>query len=196
MPYSDFTLKQIKQTFGIRIEERKKLFEDIATQPASDSLITILEETIPLALAIDTEKARSELMITPVLLEVRRRSSQPISLFSGTEFTVDQSIGLNGYCDYILSRSPEQLTLNAPIFMIAEAKNENIKAGLGQCLAEMLAAQQFNQTEGNEIALIHGAVTTGEIWKFMKLEGTIVAIDLLDYYLPRDLDKILGILLQ
>ncbi len=101
-----------------------------------------------------------------------------------------------GYCDYILSRSPEQLTLNAPVVLIKEAKNENIKAGLGQCIAGMIAAQLLNQREGQAIAAIYGAVTTGEIWKFLQLAETTVSIDLTDYYISPNLNKILGILRQ
>lgn len=63
----------------------------------------------------------------------------------------------------IESRFKEQLTINAPMMIIVEAKNENIKGGLGQCAAVMLAAQLFNQQQGNEIKTIYGAVTTGEI---------------------------------
>jgi hypothetical protein len=36
-------------------------------------------------------------------------------------------------------------------------------------------------------------VTTGEIWKFLMLEGQSVQIDLLEYFLNQ-VDKILGIL--
>jgi len=86
--------------------------------------------------------------------------------------------------------------VNAPVVMIVEAKNENIKGGLGQCVAEMVAAQIFNEREANAIDTIYGAVTTGEIWKFLKLAGLIVSIDLSDYYVVRDVENILGILWQ
>ena len=114
---------------------------------------TVLE----LALAINTQKARSEMIITPILLEVRRRANYPISLFSGTDFNVDAEKGLNGYCDFIISRAKEQLTINVPVVVIIEAKNENIKGGLGQCAATMLAAQIFNQREGNHIRKIYNS---------------------------------------
>lgn len=94
------------------------------------------------------------------------------------------------------SRSKEQLTINAPVILITEAKNENIKAGLGQCIAGMVATQQFNQREGQAIDAIYGAVTTGEIWKFLKLVGTTASIDLTDYYISPNLNKILGILIH
>ena len=43
---------------------------------------------------------------------------------------------------------------------------------------------------------MYGAVTTGEIWKFLQLVGAVASIDLSDYYLVRDVPKILGILWQ
>ena len=135
------------------------------------------------------------MIITPILLEVRRRANYPISLFSGIDFNVDVEKGLNGYCDFIISRSKEQLTINVPVVVIIEAKNENIKGGLGQCAAAMLAAQLFNQQEGNEIRKIYGAVTTGDIWKFLKLDENDIFIDLSNYYI-KEIDKILGILSQ
>jgi hypothetical protein len=46
------------------------------------------------------------------------------------------------------------------------------------------------------IDTIYGAVTTGEIWKFLKLVGAVASIDLSDYYIVRDVPKILGILWQ
>jgi hypothetical protein len=77
--------------------------------------------------------------------------------------------------------------------MLVEAKKEDIIAGLGQCVAEMVAAQIFNEREGNEISVIYGTVTSGTNWKFLKLEGKVVEIDLVEYYLT-DVNKILGIL--
>ena len=194
MAYSDFDLKKVRNNFGLQIDEQPDLFAAVTPLPPSVTLAHVLAETAHLAMAINTEKSRSELLITPVLLDIWRQAQSQMSLFSGTEFTVDEARGLTGYCDYILSRSKEQLTINAPVVMIVEAKNENIKGGLGQCVAEMIAAQMFNEREGNAIETIYGAVTTGEIWKFLKLVGTVASIDLSDYYIVRDAPNILGIL--
>ena len=195
MAYSDFSLTKFKKNFNITINEEADLFATVEPIEISEKLTNTLEETTELALAINTEKARSEMIITPILLEVRRKANYQISLFSGTDFNVDIERGLNGYCDFVISRSKEQLTINAPVLIIVEAKNENIKGGLGQCAAAMLAAQLFNEQEGNEIKTIYGAVTTGDIWKFLKLEGTDIFIDLNNYYI-QELNKILGILCQ
>ncbi|BAZ48404.1 hypothetical protein NIES4103_10120 [Nostoc sp. NIES-4103] len=195
MAYSDFTLNKFKKDFNIHINEEIDLCANIEPIEISEKLKNTLEETTELALAINTEKARSEMIITPILLEVRRKANYQISLFSGSDFNVDVEKGLNGYCDFVISRSKEQLTINAPVMIIIRAKNENIKGGLGECMAAMLAAQIFNQQEGNEIKTIYGAVTTGDIWKFLKLEGTNLWVDLNNYYI-KEVNKILGILCQ
>ncbi|NER37521.1 MAG: hypothetical protein F6J93_26760 [Oscillatoria sp. SIO1A7] len=195
MAYSDFTLARLKNKFNLLVEEQRDLFAGVEPIPPSDFLARTLAETVELALAINTEKARSELIIAPLLLEVRRRGNGGISLFSGTDFNIAPEQGLNGFCDFILSGSKEQLTINAPVAIVLEAKNEDIKGGLGQCGAAMLAAQLFNQQEGNEAKTIYGAVTTGDIWKFLKLAGDRLFIDLSNFYI-KDVDKILGCLLE
>jgi hypothetical protein len=191
--YSDFTLSKVQQEFSLKINEKVDFFADISEIQPSDFLKKILQNNLPLALAINTEKSRSEMIIAPILIELRKIVNNQISLFSGTEFNVDASKGLNGTCDFLISLDPEQLFIKSPVFAIVEAKKENLNAGLGQCLAEMIAAQIFNQQEGNQISTIYGAVTTGNIWKFLQLEKTEVHIDLTEYFIS-SLEKILGIL--
>ena len=92
-----------------------------------------------------------------------------------------------------MSLSPEQLFISAPVLIIFEAKNENIKGGFAQCLAAMLAAHLFNEREGMLIPTIHGVVTTGTNWRFLQLESQQVRIDQREYYID-NVEKILGIL--
>ncbi|MFB3042118.1 MAG: hypothetical protein ACE1ZS_10045 [Candidatus Poribacteria bacterium] len=193
MAYSEFTLLKIKETFGdFTIDQESNLFHSIEAVEVSNLLNEILKENIPLALAVHTEKARSEFIIAPILVELRKTLDHKISLFSGIDFNVDPSIGLNGQCDFIISTSRDQLVLTAPLILIVEAKNENIKGGLGQCIAEMIAAKLFNEREENQITTIYGVVTTGTAWRFLKLEDRIVSIDLPEYYID-NVGKILGI---
>ena len=138
MPYSNFTLRQVEKDFHLQIEEKIDLFAHVQAIAPSDDLKRILTENIPLALAINTEKARSEFLIAPTLLELRRRSPIPISLFSGTEFSISPEQGLSGYCDYLISLSKQQLMISAPVIAIVEAKNEDIKSGLGQCVSSFI----------------------------------------------------------
>ncbi len=194
MPYSDFTLDGVKKAFGIRTVESESLFAAAAQHPPSEVLSQLLEDGIPLAHAIHTEKARSEMIIAPILIEVRRVVGKKISLFSGVDFTVDEERGLAGKCDFILSKSEEQLYVSSPVLTLVEAKNENIKGGIPQCMAEMIAAQTFNEREGNDIPVVYGCVTTGTIWKFLRLENSTGYVDLDDYYID-NVSKILGVLL-
>ncbi|ELS03205.1 hypothetical protein Xen7305DRAFT_00029250 [Xenococcus sp. PCC 7305] len=193
MSYSNFSLKDVKSQLGISLIENDNLFSAVEDVEISQILREILSENIPLARAINTEKARSELIIANVLVEVRKIFHHSISLFSGIEFNVDKENNLNGFCDFILSASPEQLMLNAPIVTIVEAKNENIIGGLGQCIAEMVAADIFNKSENNNIGEVYGVVTTGTAWKFLKLAEKKAYIDLNEYYIDAP-GKIIGIL--
>ncbi len=194
MSYRDFkTVDDVKNKFNLTVISRDSLFSDTVEVGASAILSEILKDNIPLALNINTEKARSELIIAPVLVEIRNILEKQISLFSGIEFNVDEQLSLSGYCDFILSNSPDQIFLESPVICIVEAKNENIKTGYGQCIAEMVAAQIFNDRKSIEVPYILGAITTGSNWKFLKYENDIILIDF-DEYLISQLPKIMGIL--
>jgi len=194
MPYSQFTtIGKVKAAFNLTVMEGIRFLPEIEPIAPTTVLQTLLETNLPWAIATSTEKARSEAIINPVLLEVRNILNQQISVFSGEEFNVDAAVGLTGVCDFLISRSPEQLDIEAPAIVIVEAKKGDLKVGLGQCIAEMVAAQKFNEAKGRSISAIYGSVSSGTAWRFLKLEGQIVTIDLTDYPLPT-VDKILGFL--
>ncbi len=192
MSYENFTIESIERDFSIAIQMENNLFTSIAPLEPSERLVSLLEEFTPLASAIGTEKARSEFIIAPILAEVKKRAAIPVSLFSGTRFDVDKEKGLNGFCDFMFSLSASQLTLTAPVIAIVEAKNDNINSGFGQCMAEMIAAQIYNQQREKPLKTIYGCVTTGSVWRFLKLEETTIYVDNGEYYLDQ-LAKILGI---
>ncbi len=152
-----------------------------------------MERNIPLATAINTEKARSDLIVSTVLVELREQFDRKISLFSGIDFNVDAENGLTGMCDFLVSLSPRQSYVEAPIITLVEAKNLDLKLGLGQCIAEMIAAQRFNAEKGNDISTVYGASTTGVEWLFLKLQGKCLQLDMATYQIAR-CDRILGIL--
>jgi hypothetical protein len=194
MAYSDFTLSRVKKELGVTISEATDLFSHTTSVDPSDLLKSILQRTSRLARLIGTEKAKSEFLIAPVLAEVAARFDYQVSLFSGTEFNVDTERGLQGYCDFIFSQSAEQLDITAPIMTIVEAKNDNLKNGIGQCMAEMVAAQIFNAREGIEVESIYGVVTTGTSWLFMRLTKNLIEVDNCEYFI-NEVDRILGILM-
>ncbi len=195
MSYSDFTLKKVKSEFSLTTYENISLFSTLQRVEISDYLTKTLQRNVPLALSINTEKARSELIIINILLEIKEISIHEISLFSGVDFTVDKERGLNGYCDYIISGTSEQFYVETPVICIVEAKNENIVSGLGQCIAEMVASKLYNEQENTPLSCLYGAVTIGDEWKFIKLEADKVYIDKDTYYI-NDIGKIIAILLK
>jgi hypothetical protein len=193
MAYTDFTLDMLIEQFGLQIQEDSAFLAGFAPLPISSLLRQELAENVPLARDISTEKARSEFIIAPVLVEVRRQCQRRISIFSGVEFTVDVAQGLRGVCDFLLSLSPLQLTMQTPVVSVVEAKNENMKAGIAQCTAEMLAAQKFNTARGRALPAVYGAVTTGILWRFLRLQDTTVAVDSNEYGIEQ-VEQIVGIL--
>lgn len=193
MAYSNFTLESVVTGFQLEKIESAGVFAEIETVTPSVELTAILKKKIPLAIAIGTEKARSELIVADVLVELREQFDNHISFFSGIDFSVDAEKGLTGVCDFLVSLSPGQLFLEAPVIALVEAKNAEPKLGLGQCVAEMLAAQHFNAEKGNSIPCVYGATTSGTEWQFLKLEKQKLYIDIADYQIAQ-CDKILGIL--
>ena len=148
MAYSNFTLETVRKTFGLETVESAGTFSEIVPVAPSDHLMTALSRNVPLDVAIGTEKAKSEMIVANVLIELREQFEHRISLFSGIDFSVDVESGLTGVCDFLVSLSPEQFYLEAPVIVLVEAKNADVKLGLGQCVAEMLAAQRFNEEKG------------------------------------------------
>lgn len=194
MGYENFTLEDVKQKLGLAVREVEGIFADIPGVAPSPWLQETLRESAPLALAFPTEKARSEWIISPILVEVRRQRRGGLSLFSGASFNVDDARGLVGYCDWIIARSPELLSIEAPVVAVVEAKNEDFRRGVPQCIAEMYAAQLFNERRGKPRPATYGAVTTGNIWRFLRLRDGVAEVDLAELYMHQ-IDRILGVLL-
>ena len=193
MSYSNFTLESVVTKFELEKTESIGLFSEIEPITPSDYLTTGLAKKVPLAAAIGTEKARSELIVADILVELCEKFDYRISFFSGIDFNVDFENDLTGVCDFLISLSPGQLFLEEPFIALVEAKNTDMKLGLGQCVAEMIAAQRFNQEKGNDIPCVYGATTTGVDWQFLKLEEKNLQIDIAIYPIQQS-DKILGIL--
>lgn len=193
MVYSNFTLEEARKIFNLKTEEAAGIFADIEPIPPSTLLTSVLKRNVPLALAIGTEKAKSELIVVDILVELREHFERRISFFSGIDFNVNAEDGLTGVCDFLVSLSPSQFYLEAPALIIVEAKRDDLTAGLGQCVAEMVAAQRFNVEEGNDIPCIYGTTTSGIDWIFLKLEGNKLYIDMNVYQISQ-CGTILGIL--
>jgi hypothetical protein len=195
MAFSDFDLKTAVHKFALTEHRDTDLFSAVEPLQPSESLRVWLETFGPVALGVNSERARSEFIIAPVLGETKLRAGTSMTVFPGVTFDVDKGQGLTGYCDYLISRSPEYYYIQAPVVAVVEAKKEDLIAGLGQCAAEMIAIRLFNDREGTPIPVVFGCVTSGSNWRFLKLEASDLFIDRSEYYL-RDVGKILGILVS
>jgi hypothetical protein len=191
MSYSSFTLVKVKKDFGLE-EQRENLFPQLEPIQLSEWFKEALDIGLELALSSSSEKARSEFIIAPILIELEKLNRKSFSIYSGERLDIDESKGLIGECDFILAKGPLKHTIQNPIVALVEAKKNDITAGLGQCVAQMIGAQIFNEQEGNEIKTIFGCVTTGEAWQFLKLEPNLIKIDVKRYYID-NVEKILGI---
>ena len=95
MAYSSFTLGDVKKVFQIEEPvETGNLFSDIEPIAPSSVLTAVLDRNMSVALAVNTEKAKSELIVANVLVELREKFERRISVFSGIEFNVDAEHGL------------------------------------------------------------------------------------------------------
>jgi hypothetical protein len=192
MAFREFSLPQVQQGLGLTIRDAN-LSGAAAPFPVRDSFADFVRDGVALATANGTEKARSEFIIAPVLVELRRSLHDTFHLFSGLEWEVDADRGLNGYCDFLITKGESQHILGTPFVAVVETKSDSIRSGLGQCIAAMYAAQLANQQAKTSLAQVHGVVSTGSTWKFLRLEGNAVTIDIPEYYID-NLPKIMGIL--
>lgn len=176
MPYTDFTLESAEATLGVTTRPGD-LFPGLRPAPVPAWLADLLGRGMRLALV--SEKARSEFIVAPVLLAVREAAGEAIAILSGHRLDVDPDRRLVGECDFLLTRSEPVPRLRAPLMAVVdhvEAKKNGIDGGLGQCIAQMVAAQVYNERAGQPMAALYGCVTTGEDWQFLGLSGAAVTL--------------------
>jgi hypothetical protein len=193
MTYREFDLPNALNTFQLT-EEATHLFPDLVLVSPSDWLRESMRRGVPLAQA-GLEKARSEFLIAPVLSEVQNRHTGRVMLHSGRLLEVDKEQGLTGECDFLFASGAAPHLIRTPILAVVEAKKEEVETGLGQCITQMVAARRINQAETPDAAAsltMYGCVTTGNTWQFLRLQGSIVQIDMTQRYIV-EIDVLLGI---
>ncbi len=191
MAYRDFKMNDLERKFNIH-EVGTSLFdvEKILKIEPSESLKSKLADAQYITLS--TEKAVSEQLVAPVLVELAKKN-QEFQIFSGEIITADKSNGLNGELDFIIARKPWTRKPRNPLLCVTESKLGLINSGVDQATAQMLGLRIFNQNNGFEEDIIHGAVTDGTSWRFLKLEGTNLLLDL-TVYSTENLSLLLGVL--
>ena len=187
--YSHFKIEDIRE-LGIEVS-RQKLFDMVENLYPSEWLLQTL--SINQQIPAESEKAKSELIISPVLNELFIKNPKRFTYFSGYQFNVDQKLGLKGFCDFIISKKYNAAFIESPLVAIVEAKqNQDLVDATPQCIAEMYAATIFNQRENSSVPTIFGIVTNGYEWLFLTLENSQVIIDTERYGL-KNLPELLGV---
>jgi len=186
MAFNEFTLELVAKSLGIHTEEAD-LFPDLSPVELPEWLPILLARGTRLAYL--SEKSRSEFIVVPTLLAARELCGERMAIYSGQRFDVDVARGLSGECDFILALGPAIPPLRAPIATVVEAKKNDVEAGLGQCIAQMVAARMFNESGGQNVS-VYGCVTNGEAWQFLRLKESAAVLDIRRYYM----DNVGGIL--
>ena len=188
MAYGDFTFDLIEERFGIK-NRAGQIFEPVIALAPSDwlekALITAHE------LPLRTEKAKSELIVLPILLELRARNDKFFTIYSGENLNAAPESGLNGECDFILTKDVGSVSISYPIVQVVEAKKNDVDVGLPQCAAQLIGARRFNEKKGIHVAKLYGCVTTGDQWLFLCLEHDTLTVSPTSFYLNQ-LGEILG----
>ena len=132
--------------------------------------------------SLNSEVARREFLIAPVLLQLLKFTNIKIV----SEYPVEAGKNLRGTIDYLL-RSDKELT-------VIEAKKADIDRGFTQLAVELIAIEKYEEDGAN---VLFGAVTTGDLWKFGKLERAEKKItrDINSYRVPADLQELFSILI-
>lgn len=191
MAYRDFTLEDIEMQFGIK-NRNDALFAENTIKPQAPSAELLRDLAEARELPIRSEKAKSELIVVPILLELRKLTNKFFTIYSGDTLSADKELGLVGECDFLLAKDTGSFSINVPLLSVVEAKKSDIEAGIPQCSAQLIGARVFNEQRGQKLPALYGCVTTADDWKFLKLQDQIITVDKDTYYL-RELDVILGI---
>ena len=192
MAYKNFSLEKLQDEFGI-VTLRQNLTELHGVEIVEPS--PWLSETLNIMRSLPnrSEKAKSESFIAPILAEIKRHNDDFLTIHSGDFLNVDPEHGLNGECDFILGKETHSLTIDAPLFIVVEAKRQDFDSGIAQCAAQLLGARIFNKKKGIIFPAIYGVITSADVWKFIKLENLTLHVED-EVYRIQDLSLLLGIL--
>jgi hypothetical protein len=192
MAYNKFNYKTVGEKLGLEIEYNDQPFQHCTPVSPRPMILELLtpNDNFPLM----SEISRREWLVSNVFRELIYQTGGAVSVYSGEQFDVEPSLGLNDEADYLITKGKAKIPLKGTIIAVAQAKPDNLLTGLGQCIAEMYAAKLFNERSGTPTARTFGVVTTGLQWGFLVLEGTNVSFDPREYNIS-DVDEILGILI-
>lgn len=151
------------------------------TQEALERISATYYSLIP-KISINSEIAKREVMIAPVLHAVIQRMNATLNI----EYPVDVNDKLSGTIDYLFRSSQE--------LIVIEAKKGDLERGFTQLAAEMIVMDLYEEQNG--LSRVYGAITIGEVWRFAVLERAQKQLikDIHTFRFPEDLREIFSIL--
>jgi hypothetical protein len=129
--------------------------------------------------SITSEQARREFLIAPVIRKICRQTQQRVRV----EYPITVSNWLKGTLDYYFRD-----------LLVIEAKRDNLENGFTQLAAELIALDQWTNSDR---PILYGAVTTGNDWRFGMFDRSSRQItqDLKLYRVPEELTQLVSILI-
>ncbi len=179
----NFAPQDILAYFGVSLQRRSlQLPHYLGELDRLTDLKSRIEESLP-RLSLTSEMARREFLIAPVLTDLLHYTQATLNV----EYPVAVSDQLKGSLDYLLQ--------NHQTFLVIEAKNEDLERGFVQLSIELIALDQWIESDQT---ILYGAISTGNIWQFGRFDRQSRAItqDLDLYRVPADLDDLLRILIS
>jgi hypothetical protein len=179
----NFAPQDILAYFGVSLQRRSlQLPQYSGDLDRLTELKSRIEESLP-RLSLTSEMARREFLIAPVLTDLLHYTQATLNI----EYPVNVNNQLKGYLDYLLQ--------NDQTFLVIEAKNEDLERGFVQLAIELIALDQWIESDQ---PILHGAISTGNIWQFGKFDrqSRIVTQDIDLYRVPADLNDLLRILIN
>jgi hypothetical protein len=172
--YSSFSFKSVKKQFGLK-SVKGIIFDNLMPIEPSQWLLDALEMSSNMAIV--SEKSRSEWIVSPMMMDIKRRNINKMNILSGENMDASKEQSLTGECDFIFVKDPDTFNVESLIFCLVEAEKHDLTGGLGQCTAQMIGARMLNEQDNIDFPVIYGCVTTGSDWQFLKLENQTVTIE-------------------
>jgi hypothetical protein len=179
----NFAPQDILAYFGVSLQRKSlKLPQYSGTLDRLTELKSRIEESLP-RLSLTSEMARREFLIAPVLTDILHYTQATLNI----EYPVNVSNQLKGYLDYLLQ--------NQQTFLVIEAKNEDLERGFVQLAIELIALDQWIESDQ---PILYGAISTGNIWQFGRFDrqARTITQDIDLYRVPADLNDLLRILVN
>ncbi|MEL6454248.1 MAG: hypothetical protein AAFQ40_05970 [Cyanobacteria bacterium J06623_5] len=177
----NFAPKDILAYFGVSLQRCSLQLPQYTEElDRLTDLKSRIEESLP-RLSLTTEMARREFLIAPVLTDILHYTEAALDV----EYPVAVSHQLKGSLDYLLQNNQH--------FIVVEAKNEDLERGFLQLAIEMIALDQWIESEQ---PILQGAISTGNVWQFGQFDRSArqVTQDLGLYRVPADLEELSRVL--